>query len=405
MNPLHTHQVSFEDTSIAFSSKSDPRLRKMYWLFASMNNPWLVRPGTSLIQLALRLHLPIKSIIKYTIFEHFCGGETIQDCEKTIQELGRSGIGTILDYSVEGEKSDIGFDRTTQETIATIERAAKSRKELPFAVFKVTGIASADLLEKVQQKASLTTDEQVAFGKVQARLNRICQRAHSSKVRVFIDGEESWLQDTIDALAYQMMATYNREEAIVFNTYQLYRWASLPNLKQAIIQAQKEKYYLGAKLVRGAYMEKESRRALEHGYPNPIQPDKESSDRDFNAATLFCLDTRGNNHLDNSISGISFCLGTHNEDSCHILIREMDSRNIEPNDPDIWFAQLYGMSDTISYNLANAGYNVAKYVPYGPVEAVMPYLFRRASENTSVAGQSSREFNLIKKEMARRKEA
>jgi proline dehydrogenase len=386
-------RISFEDTSIAFSSKSKTELIKMYWLFASMNNRSVVKAGTSLVQTALYLHLPVKKLIKYTVFEHFCGGETLQDCRKTIEGLGRYGIGTILDYSVEGEKTEAGFDRTMQETLATIEMAARA-EHIPFSVFKVTGIASVELLEKVQQNVNLTADEQHAYALAKDRVYRICRQAFEKRVKLFIDGEESWIQDTIDGLAYEMMEKYNREAPIVYNTYQLYRRAALGNLKAASKNAREKGYYMGAKLVRGAYMEKESKRAAEKGYPDPIQPDKEATDLDFNAGMLFCLDERP--HL-------SFCLGTHNEASCYLLIEEMKKRNIQPNDGDIWFAQLYGMSDHISYNLAAEGYRVAKYVPYGPVEAVMPYLIRRAEENTSVAGQSSREFNLVKKELKRRK--
>ncbi|MES2731813.1 MAG: proline dehydrogenase family protein [Bacteroidota bacterium] len=397
-NPGNNLPLSLEDTSIAFSAKSEGKLYKMYWLFASMNNKRLVKMGTTLIKTAFKYHMPIKMLLKYTVFEHFCGGETIQDCERTIQELGQFGIGTILDYSVEGEKTAAGFNRTMQETLSTIEKAATSNT-IPFSVFKVTGIAATDLLEKVQSGTLLTEAEKKDYEQVRSRVNMICQRAYALKVRVFIDGEESWIQDTIDALAYEMMEQYNKEEAIVFNTFQLYRWASLDNLRKAVQQAEAEGYYLGVKLVRGAYMEKESRRALEKGYRDPVQPNKAACDGDFNAATLLCLDARGIT----SNPRISLCLGTHNEDSCYLLVEEMKNCGIALNDSGIWFAQLYGMSDNISYNLAAAGYNVAKYVPYGPVEAVMPYLFRRAEENSSVAGQSSREFNLIKKEIARRK--
>jgi proline dehydrogenase len=387
------HLISFEDTSIAFSPRSDKDLLKMYWLFASMNNRSLVKAGTFLINFSLKAHLPIKSLIRHTIFEHFCGGENIQDCENTIQNLGKFGIGTILDYSVEGEKTEAGFDRTMLETLATIEKAANS-EHIPFTVFKVTGIASAGLLEKVQQQSTLTPAEEQAFLKVKERMQTICRKAHEKKVRIFVDGEESWIQDTIDELTYELMERYNQEEPIIFNTYQLYRRAALDNLKKAYQIAEQKGYFLGAKLVRGAYMEKESQRAAAKGYADPIQPNKAATDRDFNAGLLFCLENRNR---------LSLCLGTHNEESCYLLANEMQKREIKNNDPDIWFAQLYGMSDHISYNLAVAGYNVAKYVPYGPVEAVMPYLFRRAEENTSVAGQSSREFNLIKKELQRRR--
>jgi proline dehydrogenase len=384
--------ISFEDTSIAFSSKSNGELSRMYLLFAAMNSNKLVNTGTGIIKTALSFRLPVKTIIKRTIYKQFCGGETIRDCEKTIAELGKFNIGTILDYSVEGEKTERGFEATAAETIATIDKAATSRN-LPICVFKVTGLGPFDLLEKVQRKATLHAEEQAAYERMRARIDRICKKAYESKIKLFIDAEESWIQAPIDELTYEMMAKYNKEQAIIFNTYQMYRWDMLDNLKNAFADAQEKGYYLGAKIVRGAYMEKEARRAHEKGYKNPIQPSKAASDRDYNLALDFCLD---------NIDRITFCAGTHNEQSCYYLIDEMEKRGIQPNDPRVWFAQLYGMSDNISYNLADAGYNVAKYVPYGPVQAVMPYLFRRADENTAIAGQSSREYNLIRKEVARR---
>jgi proline dehydrogenase len=386
-------KISFADTSVAFASKSNARLRKMYWLFASMNNSLLVDTGTGALKLALKLNLPVKGLIKYTIFEQFCGGETISDCEPVIRALHQYGVGTILDYSVEGEKSEAGFEATAREIVDTIRKAA-GNPAIPFSVFKITGIADTDLLYKVQKGEPLSGAEKAAFEKVKARVDNICREAFSHKVNVFIDGEETWIQGTIDSLAYEMMRKYNRQEAIVWNTYQLYRHDMLGNLQKAFVEAEKEGFYLGAKLVRGAYMEKERGTAEKQGMPDPIQPDKNSTDEDFNAALRFCIA-----HLDR----IRFCAGTHNEQSCYLLTELMEEGNAAPGDRRIWFAQLYGMSDNISYNLAQAGYNVAKYVPYGPVKAVMPYLFRRAAENTSIAGQSSREFRLIEKEMQRRK--
>jgi proline dehydrogenase len=261
-------------------------------------------------------------------------------------------------------------------------------------VFKVTGIADSAILEKIQAKEELTPTEEKAFARAYARMDTICQRAHQHKVALFVDAEESWFQETIDNLTYEMMAKYNRESAIIYNTYQLYRHDRLDVLKRDYQNAVEDNYYLGAKLVRGAYMEKEARRATEKGYENPINPTKEASDQLFNDALTFCIE-----HLDR----IAICAGTHNEDSSYLLMDLMAQHNIPPSDKRVYFAQLYGMSDNLSYNLAHGGYNVAKYVPYGPVEAVIPYLLRRAEENTAIAGQSSREFNLIKKERERRK--
>ena len=388
-----TNPVSFEDTSIAFSSQSDFKLRKTYWLFALMNKGWLVKLGTFFIKIALKLQLPIKKIIKTTVFEQFCGGETIHDCEKTIQKLHNVHVGTILDYSVEGEDSEKSFDQTVLEILRTIERAHEST-DIPFSVFKITGVASSDLLEAVQQGEQLSENEQAAYERLYQRVDTICRRAHERNVKVFIDAEESWIQDTINTLAYEMMDRYNHERPIVFNTFQMYRWETFDKLVTATELARKRGYALGAKLVRGAYLEKERIRSHEEEYQDPIHATKEDTDRDFNRAIDFALNNR---------DIVSICLGTHNEYSCQYTIQQMQQLGIAANDQHIWFAQLLGMSDNISFNLANAGFNVAKYVPYGPVEAVMPYLFRRAEENKSIAGQSSREFTLIHNELARRK--
>ncbi|MBT9395187.1 proline dehydrogenase family protein [Hymenobacter sp. NST-14] len=386
--------ISFDDTAVAFASKSDGELRRMYALFAAMNNNTLVKTGGSLMKTALKWHLPgAKFLIKKSIFEQFCGGETIQECLPVIQELGRYNIGTILDYSVEGEGNDQSFDATTTELLATIDLAHRSR-HIPFSVFKVTGVGDAAILEKMQAGKTLTPAEQESFEKTRTRVNAICARAHQYGVRVFVDAEESWFQDTIDQLAYEMMQRYNRESAIVWNTYQLYRHDRLEALRQAHAEAERGGYFLGGKLVRGAYMEKEARVAAQQGVPNPINPTKQATDTLYDDALRFCVQ-----HLDR----ISVCAGTHNEASSLLLTQLLQEHGIRPDDSRVWFAQLYGMSDNLSYNLANAGFNTAKYVPYGPVEAVMPYLLRRADENTAIAGQTSREFRLIQKEMARRR--
>ncbi len=393
LNPGATKRIAFEDTSVAFACQPDGKLLKTYWLFALMSQAWLVNVGTFFIKIALRLQLPIKGLIKNTIFEQFCGGENIRDCEKTIQKLHNGQIGTILDYSVEGEENDKCFDATTLEILRTIERASEST-DIPFSVFKMTGIAPTALLEAVQIGDSLSKDQKVEFDRVLERVDHLCRRAAERKVKIFIDAEESWIQDTIDTLAYEMMDRYNHDQPIVYNTYQLYRWDAMTRLEQATCEAREKGYALGAKLVRGAYMEKERLRSHECEYQDPIQATKEDTDRDFDTAVDFCLKNRDT---------VSMCLGTHNEYSCQHCAEQMMQAAIQPDDPHIWFAQLLGMSDNISYNLAQAGYNVAKYVPYGPVEAVMPYLFRRADENTSIAGQTSREFTLISNELTRRK--
>jgi proline dehydrogenase len=386
-------KISFDDTATAFSYKSDKELKKAHFIFSTVNHPWVSAMATGAVKLGLKLRLPIDSIIRKTVFDHFVGGTSIADSEDVIHKLGSFGVGTILDYSVEGEKSETGFDQTTAELVRTIEKA-KDSKHIPFSVFKVTGLGSTDLLDKIQSGAGLSNEEKDAFERVRNRVDRICRKAYENRVPVLVDAEETWIQEPIDDLAYEMMAKYNKEKAIVFNTYQMYRTDSLSNLKKSYQVALDNNYFLGAKVVRGAYMEKERERAATMGYPSPIQPDKESSDKAFNEALVFCVE-----HIDK----ISVMCGSHNEYSNTFLAKLMAKNNLRNDDPRIWFAQLFGMSDNISFNLSRAGYSVAKYVPYGPVRAVMPYLLRRAAENTSVAGQSSRELTMIRKELKRRK--
>ncbi|MFC0318395.1 MULTISPECIES: proline dehydrogenase family protein [Olivibacter] len=385
--------LTFDNTEIAFRSKSNAELNRAYWLFKIISSNFLTKVGPPVTNFALNIGLPITSLIKKTIFEHFCGGETIEGCEKTIQQLASQHVGTILDYSVEGEESEQAFDHVLAETIRTIERAKKDTN-IPFSVFKVTGLGRFDLLAKVNTGEPLTETEAAEFARVKNRVEKICAFAHQAGVAVLVDAEHSWIQDTIDDLARDMMRKYNTEKAIVYNTYQLYRHDILAALKADVYLAQTDNFYVGAKLVRGAYMEIERKRAEERGYPSPIQPNKEAADRDYNEAIHFCLD---------NLDRIGFMAGTHNEASSYLLATELDKRGIARGDRRVYFAQLLGMSDNLSFNLSAAGYNVAKYMPYGPVKAVMPYLFRRAQENTSVAGQTGRELSLIIKEKNRRK--
>ncbi len=383
----------FNDTAVAFQAKSDKALRKANWMFTVVNHPFISQLATGLVKVALALRLPIKPIIKNTVFEHFCGGETIEESLKTVDELGQYGIGTILDYSVEGGESEEGFDSTRDEILKTIE-AAKGNPHIPFCVFKTTGLANTPLLQKIQEGKPLTEKENDRFTRVQERVLTICQAAYDAGVPILMDAEETWIQKPIDDLAYDMMKRFNNERAIVYNTYQMYRKDMLQNLRNAFHYAAMHNYYLGAKLVRGAYMEKERERAEENGYPSPIHETKEDTDDHFNKGLAFCVDNK---------QRISLICGSHNDYSNYYLTVLLDKHNVGKNDQRVWFSQLYGMSDNISFNLAKDGYNVVKYVPYGPVKHVMPYLFRRAQENTSVAGQSSRELMLIRNEIARRK--
>jgi proline dehydrogenase len=386
--------LTFENTEIAFGSKTNGDLRRAHILFRLVGNPRLVRFGKWFTDFCFRFRIPIRGMVKKTIFKQFCGGETIKDCDRTIAQLGEFGIGTILDYSVEGKTSEADFDTTVNEIIDTIHRAANDT-HVPFAVFKVTGIGRFGVLESANNgEESLNEQQRSDLKIISDRIQRICQAAFDAQVPVFIDAEESWIQNTVDTIVLSMMRLFNREKAIVYNTVQMYRHDRLDFVRTQLTIAKDENFHYGIKLVRGAYMEKERDRALDKGYDSPIQPNKTRCDTDFNAAVELILE---------NISHAALCSGSHNEDSAHVLVNTMQKLAIEKSDKRVWCAQLLGMSDHISYNLAYAGYNVAKYVPYGPVQEVMPYLLRRANENTSVAGQTSRELSLLIKERNRRK--
>ena len=386
--------ISFDNTEIAFKYKSSKDLKRAYTLYKLVGKPWLVSFGKWITPIAFKLGLPIKGIIRNTIFRQFCGGETIDGCDDTIATLYKYNVGTILDYSVEGKIEEDDFDATCDEIVATLTKA-KGNPAIPFAVFKVTGISRHGLLEKLNdQENELTDSEKREFADVVKRVDRICKYAHDSGTPVFIDAEESWIQNTIDRLAESMMKKYNTEKAMVYNTLQMYRHDRLDYLKEQLEVAKREGYKLGVKLVRGAYMEKERERAGVMDYPSPIQPDKVSCDNDFNTALKILVE---------ELEYCAFCNGTHNEESSLYLADLMEQYNIEKTDRRICFAQLLGMSDHISFNLAHHELLVSKYVPYGPIKEVMPYLLRRADENTSVAGQTGRELSLISKEWRRRK--
>ncbi len=386
--------ISFDNTEIAFAGKSDSDLQWSYRLFKMIGMPWLVKFGKVATNVAFAIHLPIKGLIKKTIFKHFCGGENIDDCKGKIEELGRFKIGTILDYSVEGKTTEGDLDRTRDEIIASIA-TAKNNKNIPFAVFKVTGVAQTSILRKANGGAEdLSEADRKELAVSMQRVDAICKAAYEADVPVFIDAEDSWFQDTIDRMVNAMMSKYNKEKAVVFNTLQMYRHDRLAFLKKTHLEAVAGQYFVGIKMVRGAYMEKEREAAAKDGYPSPIHATKEDTDRDYDQGLAYIVE---------HIEQFALCAGTHNEISSLRLVELMAEKGLDPTDPRLFFAQLLGMSDHISYNVAHEGYNVAKYVPYGPVKEVMPYLLRRAEENTSVAGQMGRELSLIVKEKKRRK--
>ncbi len=381
-------QISFDNTEIAFKSKSNGELKKAKMLFKSFDYPWLLKWGPDMAKIALNLGM--KSVIKNTIFKQFCGGENINDCQLTINRLNNSGIGTILDYSVEGEESESVFQSTAEEIIRTIHAAQKQPQSIPFAVFKVTGVIHSDLLEKMTFGKELTSPEKKNWDDGVQRFFTICEAAFNAKVRLFIDAEETWLQEAIDRLAEEAMLKFNQESTIIYNTLQMYRHDRLEYLKEQIASTN---HHLGFKIVRGAYLEKERERAKNLGYIDPIQKTKEDTDRDYNSAVELCLE----HHL-----RVQICIGTHNEISSLKGVELLKKHGLGNQHPGVFFSQLLGMSDHISFNLSSQGYNVAKYVPYGPVSAVIPYLTRRAQENSSVAGQMGRELSLIEKELTRR---
>ncbi|MBA4320003.1 MAG: proline dehydrogenase [Flavobacterium sp.] len=383
----------FNNTQIAFSLKSDTELDRAYFLFKMIANEPLVRIGTAVTNFALKANLPVEGLIRATVFDHFCGGVNEDDCISVVDKMYSKGVSSVLDYSVEGKEEEEQFDAVLEKTLKLID-FAKEKKAIPFAVFKPSGFGRLALYQDISEGKKLNAAETEEWDRVVARFEKVCKTSYDNDVALLIDSEESWMQDAVDNLVEEMMQKYNKSKPIVYNTLQMYRWDRLDYLKNLHIKAKKEEFFIGMKLVRGAYMEKENERALEKGYPTPICASKEATDENYNAAVKYMVD---------NIDSMSVFEGTHNESSTYFLMDLMEEKGLRTNDDRIWFGQLYGMSDNISFNLAANGYNVAKYLPFGPVKDVMPYLIRRAEENTSVAGQTSRELSMIKAERDRRK--
>lgn len=395
MNSTKAYSLpDFNNTELAFKSKSDKELNAALWLFRAVASPFLANFGPKMLNFAFEMNLPFaESIAKKTLFNQFCGGTSIADTRSSSEKMFRYGVKTILDYSVEGEKNEASFEATCEEIIQTLIHGGKT-ESVAFTACKLTGLAKFDLLAKIQANVQLTPIEVVEWEKVKERVDRICRASVENKTPVFIDAEESWIQDSIDMLAESMMEKYNTDFPYIYTTLQLYRHDRIAYLRELIRKSENKNYMLGVKLVRGAYLEKETARAIEFSYLNPIQPTKEATDRDYDFAIELCLE---------NIERVAFCAGTHNEKSSLKLAEMMREKMLPQNHPHILFAQLLGMSDHLSYNLSAHGFNAAKYLPYGPVKSVMPYLIRRANENTSIAGQSGRELVLLKQEVSRRK--
>jgi len=385
--------LSFDNTEIAFRYKSNSDLRRARILFSTIANPALVKVGKSLTYFALKMHLPIAWAIKPTLYKHFVGGETLDECEKTVKLLSKFKLKSILDYSVEGGKDHDTMQRTLEETLRSVIHASK-HPDIPFSVFKPTAFASQQVLTLASEKGAIDEESAKAIRFFEDSVEILSKTAFENDIPIMIDAEDSWYQPFVDEVVTRMMEKYNKEKAIVYNTLQMYRTDRFDFLKQSLQKAEEGNYFLGIKFVRGAYMEKERLRAAEKGYPSPIQPDKEATDQNYDAGIAFTLD-----HLDR----ISVFNGSHNEKSNRLLTELMEKQGLARNESRIWFSQLYGMSDHISFNLADEGYNVTKYIPYGPVRNILPYLIRRAEENTSIAGQTGRELSLLEQERLRRK--
>jgi len=384
--------IDFDNTEIAFRSRTTAALRKAQVLFRSFNYPALIHTGPKLVGAALRLKLPVTPLIRMTIFDYFCGGVTLADCDRTVADLARFGVRSILDYSVEALGREADLDATRDEVLRSIEKA-RGNAFLPYVVFKPTGLARFELLEKLAAGTTLTQAETAEWERVRKRFGGICRAAREAALRVLVDAEESWIQPAVDRLVLEMMREFNRDGAVVYNTLQMYRKDRLAYLQTLLAEGLSGGFHVGAKLVRGAYMEKERARAAARGYPSPIQDTKEATDRAYDQAALLVVD-----HLDRA----ALFAGTHNESSTSRLTELIDRRGLVPSDRRIEFSQLYGMSDHLTYNLAHHGFNVSKYVPYGPIRAVLPYLVRRAEENSSIKGQAGRELQLIERELKRR---
>lgn len=382
----------FGNTEIAFAVKTNSELERAYYLFEMIKREPLVKVGTALTNFALKTHLPVEGLIRSTVFDHFCGGVTEDDCMPVINKMYTKKVHAVLDYSVEGKETEAQFDLALEKTLNTL-KYAKENAAIPYAVFKPTGFGKFSIYQKLTEGEELDDHEKVKWKRTKERFNSVCKKAYEEKVPLLIDAEESWIQKAADSLVEEMMVKYNKEQAIVFNTLQLYRWDRLDYLKELHQRAKEKGFKIGAKLVRGAYMEKERERAKKNGYKSPICKDKAATDKMYNDVLTYMF---------THIEDMAIFAGTHNEESAYLLTQLLEKSDLKKDDKRIWFGQLYGMSDHISYNLSNEGYNVAKYLPFGPVRDVMPYLIRRAEENTSVTGQTNRELLLLKQERKRR---
>lgn len=386
------NQSFLSNTKVAFASKSDQELKKSYHLFKLIDSAFLTKVGISALNLAMKLRIPVNWAIKPLIFKHFCGGVTEQDCVPVIKKMQDYGVNSVLDYAVEGHSDEKGYDLTYKKTLETLN-FIKNNRSVAFGVFKPTGFGSMDIYQKVSENKPLSLEEKNQWERIKERYRSVCQKAYEFDIPVLIDAEESWIQPAVDELVESLMRLFNKEKAIVYNTLQMYRHDRMAYFSSLLDRAKSENFYIGVKVVRGAYMEKENLRAKQMGYVSPICVSKQATDDNYNTALKF---------IGENADRTSVFAGTHNEQSVLLLTQIISEKGINPQNKSLFFGQLYGMSDHLSYNLAEKKYNVAKYLPFGPVEKTIPYLIRRAEENTSVKGQSGREITLIKQELDRR---
>ncbi|HEY4650656.1 MAG TPA: proline dehydrogenase family protein [Pontibacter sp.] len=386
-------KFSADDLQVAFSTRSNGELKLAYQLYKVMGNPALVKLGGAATNLALKLHLPVKGLIKKTVYQLFCGGETADEAQKVIQKLAAAHVHTVLDYAAEAQENEAGFDKVCDEILRNI-RLAKTTKAFSYISIKLTGIGHKDLFLKLHSKKPLTPEEQGTYARTEARLDAVCSAAAEAGITLYIDAEESWMQDPMDELAEKMMRRYNKDRAVVFNTLQMYRTDRVAYLKACLDRFKAETIVAGIKIVRGAYLEKEQERVLKYGYACPVFTQKEDTDKSFNQAIDISLE---------NIHRLELCAATHNEYSTTYLTQRVQQGDLQEYQHRIHFSQLYGMSDNLTFNLAAAGYNASKYLPYGDVATAVPYLIRRAEENTSIAGQMGRELQLLEQEIRRRK--
>ncbi len=384
----------FNDTKLAFADKTDAQLKKAYWMFKAIEQPALTNIGVSLLNFTVKNNFPfVDGIVKQTLFEQFCGGETREESMSVVKQMFKRGVGSIFDYSIEGKEEEEVFDAVCKE-IKDIVRFSVGNPAIPFIVFKPTAFGRIDIYEEIGKGAELTTSQKEEWNRVVTRFDEVCKLCFESDKKVMVDAEETWMQDAADILCEEMMEKYNKEKAIVWNTIQMYRTGRLEYMNSHIERAKEKGYFIGYKIVRGAYMEKERERATKMNYPDPIQPNKQAADDNYNSGIDFVMA---------NLDKVSAFFGTHNEKSAELIMDKINAKGLEHDNPHIYFGQLYGMSDNITYYLSDKHYNVAKYLPYGPVKDVVPYLTRRAQENTSVAGQTGRELGLIDKELKKRK--